>query len=134
MSTRIDNTAKWPDIIFLSFVYALYMIVLTAPIGFVISAIKVYRFKRMAETSSRSMDHEAVLIATHYEWLVRTFIATVVMTMAAIGLAYYIAGFVIGGVAVAWWFYRIIRGAMALIFHHMMSATICTQALCYGQI
>jgi uncharacterized membrane protein len=115
-------------------VYALYIMAITAPIGAAISAFKVYRFKRLAEKSAGSLDQEVVLIATHYEWLVRTFIFMALMMMAAVGLAYYIVGYIIAGLAVVWWFYRLLRGAMALIAHRIMPATICTQALCYGQV
>jgi uncharacterized membrane protein len=134
MSPPTHNTVKWSEVIFLTFVYALYIMAITAPIGAAISAFKVYRFKRLAEKSAGSLDQEVVLIATHYEWLVRTFIFMALMMMAAVGLAYYIVGYIIAGVAVGWWFYRLIRGAMALIAHRIMPATICTQALCYGQV
>ena len=82
MSTPNYNTAKWSELIFLSFVYALYILAITAPLGFVISAFKVYRFKRLAEKGAGPLDHEVVLIATHYEWLVRTFIFMAILTMA----------------------------------------------------
>ncbi len=134
MSKSTDNTVRWSEIIFLTFVYALYFFVVTAPIGFAISAIKVYRFKRRAEKGEGPLDHEEILAATHHEWLVRTFIFMGVMTMAAVGLAYYIVGYLIGGLAVVWWFYRLLRGAMELIRHQGMPATICTQAQCYGRI
>ena len=133
MYAQTNDTLNWPEVIFLTFVYVLYILVITAPIGFVVSALKVYRFKRLTETSSGPLDQEVVLIATHYEWLVRTFIFMMVLAMAAVGLVYYIVGFIIGGVALVWWFYRLIRGAMALLAHQMMPATICTQDLCYGQ-
>lgn len=128
-----DNTSKWPELTFLVFVYALYILAVTAPLGFIISAFKVYRFKRMTEKNAEVPHHEALLIATHYEWLVRTFVFMGVLTMAAVGLAYYIVGYIIAGIALVWWFYRIIRGATGLIAHHSMPATICTQTLCYGQ-
>jgi uncharacterized membrane protein len=134
MSTPSHNTTKWSELIFLSFVYALYILLVTAPLGFVISAFKVYRFKNVAKKGLGPLDHEMVLIATHYEWLVRTFIFMAILTMAALGLAYYIVGFLIAGIAVAWWFYRLIRGVTALIKHQLMPATVCTQAMCYGQV
>ena len=133
MSTPNNDTAKWPELTFLVFVYALYILAVTAPLGFIISAFKVYRFKRLTEQRAETPTHEALLIATHYEWLVRTFIFMGVLTMAAVGLAYYIVGYIIAGAALVWWFYRIIRGATALITHRTMPATICNQNLCYGQ-
>jgi len=133
MSTLTYNSVKWSEVMLLSLVYALYIVVVTAPIGFVVSAVKVYRFKRMAERSAEPPSQEVVLIATHYEWLVRTFIFMAVLTMAAVGLAYYIVGYAIAGLAVVWWFYRLVRGVIALMAYRTMPATICTQALCYGQ-
>jgi uncharacterized membrane protein len=133
MSTPNSATAKWPELTFLVIVYALYILAVTAPLGFIISAYKVYRFKRLTEKRIETPTHEALLIATHYEWLVRTFIFMGVLTMAAVGLAYYIVGYIIAGIALGWWFYRLIRGAAALITHRSMPATICTQSLCYGQ-
>ena len=135
MSIPISNSSnvKWSEVTFLTFVYALYILAVTAPIGFVISALKVYRFKKTAEKSAVPLDQEALLIATHHEWLVRTFIFMAVLVMASVGLAYYIVGYAIAGIALIWWFYRLIRGATALISHKTMPATICTQSLCYGQ-
>jgi len=133
MSTPKNETTKWPELTFLVIVYALYILAVTAPLGFIISAYKVYRFKRLTEKRTETPTHEALLIATHYEWLVRTFIFMGVLAMAAVGLAYYIVGYVIAGIALVWWFYRLIRGATALVMHRSMPATICTQSLCYGQ-
>ena len=133
MSTTHDSSVKWSEVSFLTLVYALYILAITAPLGFIISAFKVYRFKKTAGKNTETLDHEALLIATHYEWLVRTFIFMVVLIMASVGLAYYIVGYLIAGIALVWWFYRLIRGATAMVAHKSMPATICTQELCYGQ-
>ena len=132
-ATMTTKSATWRELTFLSLVYALYILAVTAPIGFIISAIKVYLFKKASEKDPTALDQETVLIATHYEWLVRTFIFMGILIMASVGLAYYILGIVIAGLSLVWWFYRIIRGAVALISHKAMPATICTQSLCYGQ-
>jgi uncharacterized membrane protein len=133
--SKISHTNEdWFAVIVLTLVYALYFMAFTAPIGFAISALKVYQFKRLAGTDDKPLDQEVLLVATHYEWLVRTFIVMTVMAMAAAGLAYYMVGFIIGGFAVAWWLYRLIRGAMALMAHRLMPAIICTKTICYGQI
>ena len=134
MNTQTYNVREWSEVVLLTFVYALYILVITAPVGFVISAYKVYRFKRLAERSSTPLDEEVLLVATHHEWLVRTFIFSAVMAMVAAGTLYYGFGFVFGGIAVVWWFYRLIRGAVALVAHRDMPATICTKAQCYGQV
>jgi uncharacterized membrane protein len=133
MSTPNHSTTKWSEIILLAFVYALFLPLVTAPIGFIISAIKVYRFKRLAERSNEALDQDVILIATHHEWLVRTLIFMIILAMASIGLAYYIVGVILSGVVVIWWIYRVIRGMTALVAYKSMPATICTQAICYGQ-
>lgn len=127
------HTTKWTDILSLAIVYASFILVVTAPIGFIISAIKVYRFKNMAKGSTAPINVDTLLMATHYEWLVRTFLSTAIAAMAAIGLSYYILGFIIGGFALMWWLYRLIRGIAALISYRPMPAIICTQAVCYNQ-
>jgi uncharacterized membrane protein len=134
MNTQTYAARDWSDVVLLTFVYALYLLVVTAPVGFAISAYKVYRFKRSAERSTAPLDEEVVLIATHHEWLVRTFIIALVLTMAALGNLYYGVGFVVAALTAAWWFYRLIRGAAALVAHRDMPATICTKAQCYGQV
>jgi uncharacterized membrane protein len=134
MNTLARDNIEWSEVLLLAFVYALFVLVVTSPIGFAISAYKVYRFKNLAEHSTGPLAHETVLIATHHEWLVRTFIFMVVLTMAAAGTFYYFFGFVFAAIAVAWWFYRLIRGIKALVAYQNMPAAICTRAQCYGEV
>ena len=134
MDTKLHATIEWSEVVLLSFVYALYALVVTAPIGFLISALKVYQFKRVAERGNEAISPESVLIATHHEWLVRTFIVMLFLSMAALGTMYYLFGFVIAAAAVGWWFYRLIRGGSALVGHHEMPAAICTKAQCFGEV
>ncbi len=133
MNSKLYDSIEWSEVVFLSFVYALYILVVTAPLGFIISGLKVYRFKKTVEKSSEMPSQEMVLIATHHEWLVRTFIGMLFLSMAALGTIYYMIGFLIAGAALVWWFYRLIRGASALVAHREMPATICTKAQCYGE-
>ena len=133
MNTQTYYDIEWSEVVFLSFVYALYLLLVTAPLGFIISALKVYRFKKLAEQGNEIPSKETVLIATHHEWLVRTFIGMLFMSMAALGTIYYMFGFIIAAIALTWWFYRLVRGAAALIAHREMPAAICTKAQCYGE-
>ena len=134
MNTKLHETIEWSEIVLLAFVYALYILLVTAPIGFVISSLKVYQFKRAAERGADAISHETLLIATHHEWLVRSFIGMLFLSMAALGTMFYVFGFVIAAGAVAWWFYRLARGGSALIAHRAMPAAICTKAQCFGQV
>lgn len=134
MNSKLYDSIEWSEVVFLSFVYALYILVITAPLGFIISGFKVYRFKKAVEQSSEMPSQEMLLIATHHEWLVRTFIGMLFLSMAALGTIYYLFGFVIAAVALVWWFYRLVRGAASLVAHREMPATICTKAQCYGEV
>jgi uncharacterized membrane protein len=134
MNTQTYHSFEWSEIVLLTFVYALYIFLVTAPIGFFISGIKVYRFKRSIEQEKLIPSHEAILIATHHEWLVRSFVGMLVMSMAAVGTLYYIFGYVIGAIALTWWLYRMVRGITALIAYREMPAPICTKARCFGQV
>ena len=133
MNTQARQTIEWSEVVFLTFVYALYLLFVTAPIGAVISGLKVYRFKRLAE-QGEPLSHEQVLIATHHEWLVRSFIAMVVLLMVALGTLVYMFGYAVFWGAVIWWFYRLVRGMGALATHKEMPAQICTRAQCYGEV
>ena len=66
MNTKLHETIEWSEIVLLAFVYALYILLVTAPIGFVISALKVYQFKRVADQDADAISHERLLIATHH--------------------------------------------------------------------
>lgn len=134
MNAETYQNTNWSEVVFLALVYTLYIILITAPIGFVISALKVYLFKSHAEHADVEPNHEMVLIATHHEWLVRTFIGMLFMSMAALGLSYYLVGFIVAFFAVGWWLYRLIKGIVALVAHREMPAPICTKAQCYGQV
>lgn len=133
MNSHVKDDVAWSEVIILSFIYALYVLFVTAPIGAVISGIKVYRFKRLAERQDSEISHEQILAATHHEWLVRSFITMVVLLMVALGTVVYMVGYAVFWGAVIWWFYRLFRGIAALISHKEMPAQICTRAQCYGQ-
>lgn len=135
MDTKLEEEpVEWSEIILLTFVYALYVFIVTAPIGFVISGLKVLKFKQLAKRGGSGISEEIVLTATHHEWLVRTFIGMVFLSMVALGTIYYIYGFAIAAAAIVWWFYRLIRGGSALIAHREVPAAICTKARCFGQV
>ena len=134
MHTQTYNPRDWSEVVLLTFVYALYIFFVTAPVGAIVSAYKVYRFTRLAEQSAAPLSQETVLLATHHEWLVSTFLFAVVMAMVALGTLYYMVGFVVAGIEATWWFYRLIRGAAALVAHRNMPATICSKIQCYGQV
>ncbi len=134
MNSQGQDSVEWFEVVFLTFIYVLYLLFVTAPIGAIISGIKVYRFKKLAEQEGATPSHEQVLAATHHEWLVRSFIVMVILMMVALGTLAYMVGYAVFWGAVIWWFYRLFRGIGALISHKEMPAQICTRAQCYGQV
>ena len=134
MSKANSTTVKWSEVRFLIGVYTLYILTITAPLGFIICVLKVVAFKRAVQKNARSVDHEAVFIATHCEWLMRSLVVIPVIAIMGVGLAGYIGWYIVAGAVLTWWFYRLYRGVKSLILYRLMPADICTRALCYGQL
>ncbi|KAF0192954.1 MAG: chaperone protein dnaJ [Gammaproteobacteria bacterium] len=95
--------------------YLLYLLLFTAPIGFVISLINTRKFKKLTESEVAALPEVLTTLRTHHEWLVRTFIAAVVVGMMGFGSLYYGIGYVLWGGVGLWWIYRIARGIVSLI-------------------
>lgn len=87
--------------------YLLHALVLPAVIGLAINLIKLREYKRDAAAEQDGM---TALLVSHHQWLLKTFLITVVALMVAIGNAYYGVGYLIGLGALLWWVYRIARG------------------------
>lgn len=130
---HVRHTSDWMEVITLSFVYALYLLIATSPLGLLISLYKLYHFKHAVEKGGEQPSPEEVLIATHHEWLIRTFFMMFIFVGISVGSLYYGIGYIILTAAVIWWYYRVIRGIGALISHHEMTAPICTKIQCYNQ-
>lgn len=94
--------------------YLLYALLITAPVGILLSVIKSLQYRRLLKQGERD-SAEVELLLNHYTWLNRTALVTAVLVMTGVGTAYYFFGYLFGIAAVMWWLYRIGRGVVALI-------------------
>lgn len=109
-------TSKTSETSVLVLTYILYVLLITAPIGFFISFYKTMYF-RNKEKRGHFLDEEMKLASSHYEWLSQTFVLTLLMGMTAIGTAFYFIGYLVGVFAIGYWLIRLGRGVMRLIEH-----------------
>jgi len=99
---------------------SLYVLLVPALLGFALSASKLIQYRRMATDRYAAMANDVNIYWGHHLWLFRTFIITIVLSMAAMGTVYYGYGYVIAAGAVVWWMYRMVRGIASLFSFHMV--------------
>ena len=99
------------------FVYFLYFLIVPAIIGLVINLIKTKQYRQIAVNGNRQDTQTLNMLQSHHQWLMRTFIVVVILTMVSIGTVYYGFGYFVAAGAIIWWFYRIVRGMLALTYH-----------------
>lgn len=98
----------------LALTYLLYMLLVTAPVGALINALRIRHFRHMDPKLARDRA-EAVANATeHHVWLMRTLAVVLLMLMVAVGTAYTMFGVVVLAATAVWWLYRIGKGMLAL--------------------
>lgn len=98
--------------------YILYILLFPAIIGFIINVIMLYKMRRLKTDNDIPMTNLAAMFYGHHLWLLRTFIFTACLGMAGLGTIYYAFGYVVIMGAIIWWFYRIVRGVIALLEFH----------------
>ena len=69
--------------------YFLFILLITAPIGALISAFKSRQYKQLTRHGSDRDASEYAFLASHHRWLVHTFISTAILAMMALGTIYY---------------------------------------------
>ncbi|VAW88893.1 hypothetical protein MNBD_GAMMA16-1027 [hydrothermal vent metagenome] len=117
MHTATTRTHSYSlDHTLLGLSYLLYILVLTAPLGCLISYYKMKVYENIRK-NNQTLSAEEELLNSHHSWLVRTFIFTILMSMAALGTIYYLFGFIIAAVAVSWYLYRLIKGSFLFLGH-----------------
>ncbi len=93
--------------------YACFATVVLVPVGVTINLIEIGRFRR-----AKGIKREGMLIAdSHHRWLSRTALVAFLAAFVSLGTFYYGVGAVLAVATVAWWFYRLTRGVMALSRH-----------------
>ena len=97
---------------------SLYVLLIPAILGFVLSISKLFQYRRMPNDSYAAMADDVNIYWGHHLWLFRTFIITIVLSMAALGTVYYGYGYVIAAGAIVWWIYRMVRGIASLFSFH----------------
>ena len=96
---RTEATLLW-------LTYILYALFFTAPVGALLSGYMIWHYKN----ADSDLQHELAFYATHYQWLFRTFLMTIILSMMALGTIFYFFGYAIAAATVVWWIYRIARG------------------------
>lgn len=84
--------------------YVAYLLIVTAPLGFLAVLWKLRQYRRQAPAET--------FITSHYIWLMRTFLITLLLIPVSIGTSYYMWGFVIGAITIVWYVYRVVRGML----------------------
>lgn len=103
--------------------YLLYALFITAPAGALLSVAKGYHYRHLQKQTDSVEAEELERLASHCQWLNQTALVTLLLTMMAIGTAYYFFGYLFAVAAVVWWYYRIGRGAKSLYEHRAAPIT-----------
>lgn len=110
-----------PQTNLLWFTYWMYILLFPALIGFVVNYFKSKQFKSIYLQEKNRRHKDAVgLIASHHQWLIRSFTTFVVLTMISIGTIYVGVGYVVAVAAVIWWVISLARGMYALTMRKPM--------------
>ena len=101
--------------------YLLYLLFAPALVGF---GINYFASKSHDQPSKqpRLSSENSELIFSHHQWLMRTFVFVSAFVMIGIGTSYLGVGYLIAALAIAWWFYRVIKGMVAFAHHRHMPA------------
>jgi uncharacterized membrane protein len=100
--------------------YVLYLMGLPSIIGVIINYFEARRMRREKSQQAFDVDGYTVLIDSHHQWLLRTFVSSFIMLLMAVGTFYYGAGYAIAAIAGVWWLYRVLRGIVNLLRHKPM--------------
>lgn len=95
--------------------YLLYALFFTAPLGILLSIGKAIQYHHLLKQEQRADIKELELLVSHYDWLNRATLVTLLLVMMAVGTAYYFVGYLFAVAALVWWVYRLGRGVMALL-------------------
>jgi uncharacterized membrane protein len=89
--------------------YGLHLLLLTSAMGALINAFKIRQYDKGTDTVERRRGTTA-LLASHHQWLLRTFLISLFFLAMGFGTLYYGVGYVLLFGAALWWVYRMLRG------------------------
>jgi uncharacterized membrane protein len=99
----------------LALTYLLYALLITAPIGLAINALRVRHYRdRLSGATAQDRADSALTATEHHLWMMRTLAVVGIMLMVSVGTAYTLFGFVVLAATAVWWTYRIGKGVFAL--------------------
>ena len=106
-SPRLQSAELW-------IAYWMYFLFIPASIGLAINYIKANQYANLSKIASSEEKVMLFNLKNHHDWLMRTFIVVAFLFMISIGTLYVGVGYFVAAAAIIWWFYRIIRGMIAL--------------------
>lgn len=98
----------------LALTYLLYALLVTAPIGLAINALRMRHYRQLGNTIAQDRAEAAVTATEHHLWMMRTAAVVGIMLMVSVGTAYTLFGVVVLAATAVWWTYRIGKGVYAL--------------------
>lgn len=103
--------------------YALYALVILAPLGVIIDLVKAREYKQFSAKTAIPQPELLAVLTNHHLWLARTFLGLVLVSMVAVGTMFYGFGYIVALVGIIWWISRIVRGVMALSHQRPLSVS-----------
>ncbi len=94
--------------------YFLYFMVVTAPIGLAINALRVRYFRRLGKSIAQDRADSVATATEHHLWMMRTAAVVGIMLMVSVGTAYTLFGVLVFAATAVWGTYRIGKGIIAL--------------------
>ena len=100
--------------------YLSYLLFFPACVGCIVSHLKAKQYRYCLELDEVAGKSELTVMASHHNWLVRTFIFVSVFVMVGIGTMFYGVGYIVVLVALLWWFFRVFQGLWYLLANKPM--------------
>jgi len=92
--------------------YVLHILLVPAAVAAVINALKIREYAQPAARDNVQHRDLTGVLATHHQWLLRTFLISLFFLAMGYGTIYYGVGYLLGIGAVIWWLYRMVRGVV----------------------
>ena len=117
-----------PQTVVLWLTYWMYLFIIPGFIAIFINYLKVLKYKKTCvngELHAVENGNPSLLFASHHDWLVRSFIFLIIMSMVSIGTLYSGIGILLGGITLVVWIGSLIAGMISLAAHKPMPGYYC---------